>query len=412
MAASYPAHIRIVKTNGIVREYEQDVAEHCRQAAEWAAVALSCVGLGKTAYLAALLHDSGKATAAFREYIEKAAHGEPVRRGSVNHTFTGVRMLLERYHGPDPGRYADVTCELMAYAVGAHHGLFDCVDERRQHGFTRRLYKEDIGYEEAYRYFVAKIDLRELDALFQQADTELGPVFCRLNAMAKTNDELSFYIGLLARLLLSAVVEGDRRNTAEFERGAPLPLTPMEPEVLWPACLKRMERKLGELPVRSPVQKARATISRRCRDFAERPGAVYRLNVPTGGGKTLSSLRYALAHAARWRKAHIIFVLPLLAIIEQNAQEIRNYVQDDDLILEHHSDVVNTEQQDEADRRELLVQTWDAPIIVTTLVQLLNTLFSGQRLHPALSFALRQRHRHRRGANRSRADVDPVQPGG
>ena len=89
-------------------------------------------------------------------------------------------------------------------------------------------------------------------------------------------------------------------------------------------------------------------------------------------------MRYALAHAARWRKTHIIFALPLLAIIEQKAQEIRNYVQDDDLILEHHSDVVNTEQQDEADRRELLVQTWDTPIIVTTLVQLLNTLFSGK----------------------------------
>ena len=80
-----------------------------------------------------------------------------------------------------------------------------------------------------------------------------------------------------------------------------------------------MEQKLERLPADTDIQKARRKISDQCRLAAEQPGGVYRLNVPTGAGKTLSSLRYALAHAARWNKSRIIFTAPLLTILEQNA---------------------------------------------------------------------------------------------
>ena len=143
-------------------------------------------------------------------------------------------------------------------------------------------------------------------------------------------------------------------------------------------------KKLNALPSKTPIEQARRTISSQCRQAAERPGGVFRLSVPTGGGKTLSSLRFALAHARQFQKQRIIFTSPLLSILDQNAKEIRKYIQDDSLILEHHSNLVcANENGQQLDERELLIETWEAPVIITTLVQLLNTLFSG---------TLQQRH--------------------
>lgn len=102
------------------------------------------------------------------------------------------------------------------------------------------------------------------------------------------------------------------------------------------------------------------------------------MNVPTGGGKTLTSLRYALAHGEKWGKQRLIFTSPLLSILEQNAAVIRDFLGDDAIILEHHSNILRTDAGDDLDQRELAVESWNAPVIITTLVQLLNTLFDGK----------------------------------
>ena len=148
---------------------------------------------------------------------------------------------------------------------------------------------------------------------------------------------------------------------------------------VWAARLAYLEEKLQGKPHNGEIDNARQKISETCGAFAEKASGIYRLNVPTGGGKTLSSLRYALAHAKQFGKKRLIFTSPLLSILEQNAKEIRKFVGDDRLILEHHSNVVQTDtSQDALDECELLVQSWNAPIILTTLVQLLNTLFDGK----------------------------------
>ena len=116
-----------------------------------------------------------------------------------------------------------------------------------------------------------------------------------------------------------------------------------------------------------------------CQEFAEKPCGIYRLNLPTGSGKTLSSLRYALAHAKKFNKEHIIFAIPLLSILEQNADVIRDAVGNDEIILEHHSNIVQEDDLSEENlKKESLIDTWDSPIIITTLVQLLNTMFDGK----------------------------------
>ena len=376
----FPAHIKTEQEAIKV----QSAQEHCRQTAAYASKALASVRLENAAYLAGLMHDCGKFKQEFGEYLWAAYRGEAVQRGSVNHTFAGCRMLLEHFHkGMDPTQ--DMTCEFLAYAVGAHHGQFDCIDDHGKSGFYHHQTKEGIGYEESEKNFLALCaDWPEIEALFQKSHSELSRVYAILADTAEQTDDQSgeqlwFSAGQLARLLLSAVIEGDRRDTAEFMNGLPQRSAVVPCAAFWKKYLLQMEKKLQCFAQDTAIQIARSQISDLCREAAQRPCGIYRLNVPTGGGKTLSSLRYALAHAAQWNKDRIIFVTPLLTILEQNAAVIRNFIEDDSIILEHHSNVLEPENtQDALDLQELAVDSWDAPIIITTLVQLLNTMFLGK----------------------------------
>ncbi len=372
----FPAHIRIDGEQKI----EQSVMTHCRNAASYASDFLQTVGLGQTGYLLGLVHDYGKLTMRFLDYIRRAANGEPVHRGSVNHTFSAVKLLLNRYHLDCDDPYRKITAELLALSVGAHHGLFDCVGPDRKNGFAHRLDKEDELYAEASEHFFNACAPHELDRLFSLTCVELRPVLERIISMGRSDGaELSYYLGCLSRLMLSALIDGDRRDAAEFMEGKK-PQIPSDLSVAdWQRCLSRMETTLNNLPHDTEIQRARAILSQRCRDRAAVSGGIYRLNLPTGAGKTLSSLRFALAHAAAKGKKRIIFAVPLLSILEQNAAVIRDAVQDDGLILEHHSNVVHAGIRDgELSPMELFTESWNAPIIITTLVQLLNTLFSGE----------------------------------
>ncbi len=376
----YPAHIR--KVDG--KKYIQTVEEHCRGVAEIAAELLRDIGLEKTAYLAGIIHDLGKFSENFKNYIEKAADGEKVQRGSVNHTFAGVRFLLEKHSDEQLAGFSDIVLEILAYAVGAHHGLFDCVDDNNNNGFTKRIQKEGIDYLIAAQEFL-KICCSEQDIedLLKQSEKEFFPVFNEIekladNADAKIqNTQITFYIGFLARLILSAIIEADRSDTAQFMNGYSEKTVKNISEI-WINCIKNVEQKLSTMPLDKPINKTRAQISALCAEAGNLESGIYRLNLPTGAGKTLTSLRYALHHALVHNKKRIIFTMPLLSIIEQNAGIIHDYIGNEELILEHHSNIVETDENDELDKRELLVESWDVPIIITTMVQLLNTLFAGK----------------------------------
>lgn len=376
----YPAHIR--KVDG--KKYIQTVEEHCRGVAEIAAELLRDIGLEKTAYLSGMVHDLGKFSENFKNYIEKAADGEKVQRGSVNHTFAGVRFLLEKHSDEQLSGFSDIVLEILAYAVGAHHGLFDCVDDNNNNGFTKRIQKEGIDYLNAAQEFL-KIccSKQDIEDLLKQSEKEFLPVFNEIekladNADAKIqNTQITFYIGFLARLILSAIIEADRSDTAQFMNGYSEKTVKNISEI-WINCIKNVEQKLSTMPLDKPINKTRAQISALCAEAGNLESGIYRLNLPTGAGKTLTSLRYALHHALAHNKKRIIFTMPLLSIIEQNAGIIHDYIGNEELILEHHSNIVETDENDELDKRELLVESWDVPIIITTMVQLLNTLFAGK----------------------------------
>ena len=378
----HPAHVRLIGD----KEQTQSIPTHLRNTAQYASKALSGIPLTSSAYLAALLHDAGKGTSKSAAYQHTVAHNpEKAVRGSVNHTFAGTRLLIERFHSRQSSSgFAPLTAELLAYAAGAHHGLFDCVDIHSHSGFMHRMVKEDIDYEEARDNFFASCAAPdELERLFAAAESEVQTVGIRIISLLKgpqNRAEADFYLGLLARLLLSAVIDGDRRDTAEFMRDITFPVFPQgeERRAMWKTLLSRVESKLGKLSVAGAINKTRHILSDRCCAQAVRPGGIYRLNLPTGSGKTLLSLRFGLAHAAEHNKSRIIFLSPLLSILDQNAQVIRDYIQDDRFILEHHSNIIQSIKTEESDPFELLAENWNAPIIISTLVQFLNTLFSGK----------------------------------
>lgn len=369
----------ITEINGAKKR--QTVSTHSFHVASYAADQLKDMGLYYTAYLAGLLHDMGKCTGKYQDYIERAARGENVVRGSVNHTFCGCTYLLKHYHTSKPQGFDTLTCEILAFAIGSHHGEFDCVTPESTSGFEHRLNKDaaEICYDEAVANFLSEcVSKEEIDRLFSLAQNEITALFKAFReCFENSQKKVSFLLGMAARMVLSALIDGDRRDTAEFMNGVTFDLHDGSKK-LWTAQLEAFEEKISGFDAVTSINRARNCFSKQCRDFAQRHnGGIYKLTLPTGGGKTLASLRYALAHAKEYSKKRIIFVIPLLSILEQNSAVIRRYIQDESILTEHHSNVAKTfETAEELDKYEHLAETWRSPIIITTLVQLLNTLFS------------------------------------
>ena len=388
----------------------QTLKDHCQHTAAYAASALQETGLHDTGYYCGLLHDMGKAKDEYQEYLRKAVFGKNAVRGSVQHSFAAVRYVLSKHHRNNQGEPGDTlieSCiipELIAYAMGAHHGLFDLVDHSHKSGFARRITDETIGYTECiHNCFNSLFDESEIEDKYRKSAAELKRVIDKIRELAYApidgpegasheqhmDTDYRFYLSLLARLILSGVIEGDHRDTSEFMCGTEFSDTQMnDMNVVWSSCITNLEKNLLSFSEESQINRARKKIADLCKDFAQNEEGIYRLNVPTGAGKTLSSFRFALHHARRRNKKRIIFVTPLISILEQNAAVIREIVGNDELILEHHSNIVQElkcnseterECENENDRKmDFLIDSWQAPIIITTLVQFLNTLYSGR----------------------------------
>lgn len=372
----YLAHIANI--NG--KRTEQTVLEHLRHTAEYAGEKLRCCGLYNTGYLAGLLHDMGKLKTTYMEYLENAYNGIDVKRGSVNHTFAGVIYILEKYHTDKNDGIDKLTSEIIAFAIGSHHGEFDAVDIDGKNGFEHRLNKDkaEIGYEECVRNYFSFIEENEIHSLFLKSKDEIGNIVDRMKKDSKLKlTEREFILGMTARMVLSGLIDADRRDTAEFMSGMKTDVKEVSSE-LWERQLNYFEERLKEFKVDTLINKARKYFSDGCADFAKREGGIYRITVPTGAGKTLCMLRYSLAHAKEYNKKRIIFIIPLLSILDQNSKVINDYIKDKDIIKEYHSNVVNikNESKEKLNEYELLAEPFDYPIVISTLVQLLNMLFA------------------------------------
>jgi CRISPR-associated endonuclease/helicase Cas3 len=376
---------------------EQSVAEHVRTVAAFSEEFAAKIGLGRMGRLIGLLHDLGKEKQQFEEYICHCyRHPEDkTGRGSVNHSTAGARLIYEQYfHSKDP--YAKLTAQLIALIVGSHHGgLIDCIDLNGLDLFTQKMEtEEDICYEESIRNYTQNCaSLKEIDDLFVKATEEIKRVYLKIMCAetstmpqdrGRNQKCLQFALGMLVKYLFSCLIDADRYDTYLFMEDK-RPTDSMDIQKQWEKLILTMEAGLEGLPQGGRLEALRKEISLGCKIAAQRAPGIYRLSVPTGGGKTFSSMRYSLEHAFRFKKRRIFYIVNYITIIEQNAQDIRELLglEGCDILLEHHSNLVNDNKNEDY---KLLTERYENLIVFTTMVQFLNTLFAGgtqdvRRLH-------------------------------
>lgn len=363
----YSAHM--IRTSGktqSLREHAENVTKLCARFA-------AQLHLEQAARLIALLHDMGKGTPQFQRHLEEE------QKPTHPHAPAGAIFAYERWFSDDETRKR--TAQIVALCIYGHHtGLMNCVNERSEPSFVQKMQtdKRELHYDEAVAYFAENVaSLLELDALFDGACKELDG----FRAKGKMG---AFYDGMIARLLLSMLVDADRYDAACFEYGEDALAQPPAP--IWDELLRRLDAYANAHFVRkTPIDQIRAMIAARCGEASSRVPGVYRLTVPTGGGKTLSSLRLALGHAAHHDMARIFYVIPFNTILDQNARDIRAALDEYDSILEHHANVV-VENEGERVQYRRLTERWDSRIILTSMVQFLNALYrcentNARRMH-------------------------------
>lgn len=361
----------------------QTLADHCHNVAAYCSLYGDKIGMKNTAQLIGLMHDAGKAKKEFMTYLEK---DDSSLRGSVNHTSCGAKYIYERWQKGDS--IQQLTAQMVALVICSHHGgLIDSLDVNGKNVFEKRIFPDkEIHYKESIENFFRECaDQDKLDQLFQASMQEMLSLFQSLQKTS-SKETLLFQFGLTVRFLLSCLLDADRWDTCLFmENRLPSPAF-LLPE-LWDRLSERLEKylqsskmnQMGSSEKERNINQLRREISDHCFQFAERTPGIYQLHVPTGGGKTLSSIRFALHHAKRWNKERIFYVIPFKTILDQNANVIREClgIRGEDVLLEHHSDII-WEEDEKQEKYKLLTERWDVPIILTTTVQFLNTLFLGK----------------------------------
>lgn len=357
----------------------QSVQEHTEGTSHYAREYGGKLGLEHMAELCAIYHDLGKECVSFSAYI----NGESgLRRGEIDHSYAGAKYLTELADG-----MGDNTVKLMIRLVSdviiSHHGLHDWIDDNGEDYFKYRIGKSD-NYQKISKNADELCSSAELKELFDKAKKEYSEICGKIGAISKDSDKiksyikLTFYSGMLERVLLSVLVDADRTDTAEFMQGRTLGLS-YDKEKYFRKAMERLNNKLEKFSLKTDeISALRMNISERCLQFAEHRVGACRLTVPTGGGKSLSAIRFAIAYCHKWGSGKIIYCAPYMSILEQNADVFRE-IMGEELFLEHHTDVFNSiDGQEELREYELRTDKWDSPFIATTLVQLLNTLFSAK----------------------------------
>ena len=346
----------------------QTVGEHCKNTASLAESYLVDLDLANAGKIIGLLHDAGKLTKEFDDYINGASKAA---RGSIDHSYAGAKYLADM---SDDERKAIAGIGL-AHTIISHHGLHDWVDDDCRDYYKIRTSKNE-GYDQVLNDLSELIGNIDLDTLFNNAAVEWLNAANRIKATDKT--EFAFYVGMLERLLLSALIDADRTDTSDFMSNTKT-LQHIDNSSLWKSMDKSMDRMLERFAnMTDTISIQRRSISDRCAKFAEHQVGVCKLIVPTGGGKTLSSLRFAIKQALYFGKKQVFYIAPFMSILEQNSEVIEALAGKENF-LEHHSNLAaEIDDENEYNAYQLSAERWDPPVIATTMVQFLNTLFSGK----------------------------------
>jgi CRISPR-associated endonuclease/helicase Cas3 len=301
-----------------------------------------------------LLHDIGKAS----EKFQRRVRGENLR---VDHSTAGARQAASDSRG---------IGKLLAYCIAGHHaGLPD----GRSNEAASLRHRLDPG-RRAIEDFSAWRDCLGTD-LCEYPDFRSCP-------FGTQPQGLGFRIAFFLRMLFSCLVDADRLDAervkdAQNNRALIRRSYPGMDELC--ATLDIFMREKTASAKAGDVNRVRAEVLAHCRKAAMLQPGMFSLTVPTGGGKTLSSLAFALEHARCHTLDRVVYVIPFTSIIEQNADVFREALHDGDgqFVIEHHSNLVLSDEGDD-DSPHPATENWDAPVIVTTSVQFFESLFSAR----------------------------------
>ncbi len=358
---------------------------HSDETSQFAKKFASKIGLDLIGELIGLLHDIGKYSLEFQCYIKSAVgllcsednnYIDPKRyKGKIDHSTAGAQWIWTALK--DEVKINKLAAEIISLCVLSHHsGLIDVYDISGEDKFSARINKDFASTH--FCESQEKIDNSISDRISELIQSEkknnqLRKIVSLIHEFC-SDQVRSFSKGLLVRFLFSCLVDADRLSTADFEnpQGAQLRYLGKYPD--WQNLIDCFEQISFEN--KNEVDQKRQEISSSCWQRASEAQGLYYLTVPTGGGKTFSSLRFALHHAKKYNLERIIYVIPYTSIIDQNASKVAKIFNavSNEIVLEHHSNLV---PEKDTWRNRILSENWDAPIVFTTSVQLLETLFGG-----------------------------------
>jgi CRISPR-associated endonuclease/helicase Cas3 len=348
------------------REAWQPLAEHLQEVARLTSLRAEKFGAGRLGAAIGLLHDLGKYCREFQDYI--CGQGP-----SPDHATAGARELPKHAAAAGSDRFAAL---IGAYCIAGHHsGLPNWTGDR---ALSDRLKKP----------------IPVLDAGWQrELAPEASALFPTVFKPHEDKSRRAFQLAMFGRMLFSCLIDADRRDTERFYARIEGKIVDRE----WPilptivdSLIARFDAHMTEIANHAgdaPLARLRADILAHARGKAVLPRGVFTLDVPTGGGKTLASLGFALGHARAHGLDRIVYGIPFTSIIDQTAEIFRN-VLGQEHVLEHHS-AIEDERQDRTpperegeryvrDKRRLAMEDWAAPVIVTTNVQFFESLFASR----------------------------------
>jgi CRISPR-associated endonuclease/helicase Cas3 len=402
---TYIAHIREDGTIQTIRDHLEGVSKLSRMYAEK-------IGLADYGELIGLLHDLGKYSLIFQNYI-KSGTGllKPddigfidvfEYKGKIDHSTAGAQYIWKKVS--QNAVIKKIVGQILFLCICSHHsGLIDClVPESVEDKFNSRVNKSEEGSHLSETLSKVETEILQRCNNIIASDnffSSLTNIIHDIVSASSSPTISQFKTGLLVRFLLSCLIDADRINTSDFEHPFLTKIRLNGLYVTWDVLIERLENKIktySESTLRVDV--IRNNISQQCFEKASHKKGIFTLSVPTGGGKTLSSLRFALHHAKTHGLKRVFYIIPFTSIIDQNADVVRSILEPEgrsegnsQIVLEHHCNIVHERVYDDEmvskwkDKSRIwkdrvLAENWDAPIIFTTNVQLLEALFgSGTR---------------------------------
>lgn len=339
--------------------------EHLTTVAKWASQFAEPFGAERLAYLAGLWHDLGKYSDEFQRYISSAggdsAHMETLK-GKVDHSTAGAQYAHRNLQDAGIGAAGTV----IAFIIAGHHAGLPPKRSAERSSLEDRLEKKVPPFEHGLEY---------LPSVEIGSDIKPPPI---------RHDHSGFDLAMFIRMVFSALVDADFLDTEAFmdpdkseTRSIPRPDLPRMRDVLT-HFMENLAPSPDSYAEQTPVNIARREVLEACLESAELSPGFYSLTVPTGGGKTLSSLSFALKHAVTNGQRRVIYAVPYTSIIEQTADTFREVFLEElgqGVVLEHHSNHVTDERHPWA---RLAAENWDAPLVVTTNVQFFESLFASR----------------------------------